>query len=470
MGDASFKDVTRLHDQALSDAEATFYVTQRKLPFAPCLGHERLVRLLVDSQIDRPRLRFLEQDRGGLKLFAKAIEDIQFVGKIRTVRPGTIVFAQEPFADITGAFGMTQAQEIKFEHAFDLPMTTASTAMQFRMAAGEDRWLSDFSLRRNGDIERAVDIAVYAFIGGFNDTSNLEAAFRLDIPAVGTEAHYWQQAYIEYMDQPEIEPRTGKPKHFEQVAFERWLDANPNGTTLLLDTIDVYLGAIHAAMAATSTEARRRAFKGFRVDSGNLAELGEWCLNFFAANGLTGLRPNLTGDLDVERVRQIVQEFPEVAGFGVGTKLSSEVRAVAGVIFKMCQIKGQPTLKASNTEEKVTLPGRLQLFRGSDAQENYVGDVIGLDNEEIEIPGAAKVERLLGTFWENGQHSAIPSIWKQKVFVDEQRKRFRNIDNYQVRLSDKLRQLRDDLVARSKQDESGWESILKTPEVDYERA
>src|SRR6185503_6545975 len=68
---------------------------------------------------------------------------------------------------------------------FDVTMTTAATAMQFRMAAGEHRWLSDFSLRRNGDIERAVDIAVYAFIGGFNDTSNMEAAHRLDIPAVG---------------------------------------------------------------------------------------------------------------------------------------------------------------------------------------------------------------------------------------------------------------------------------------------
>jgi nicotinate phosphoribosyltransferase len=469
MGDASFKDVTRLHDEPLSEAEATFYVTQRKLPFAPCLGHERLVRLLVDSQIDRPRLRFLEQDRGGLKLFAKAIEDIQFVGKIRTVRPGTIVFAQEPFADISGAFGVTQAQEIKFEHAFDLPMTTASTAMQFRMAAGEGRWLSDFSLRRNGDIERAVDIAVYAFIGGFNDTSNLEAAFRLDIPAVGTEAHYWQQAYTEYMYEPEIEPRTGKPKHFEQVAFERWLDANPNGTTLLLDTIDVYMGAIHAAMAATSTEARRRAFKGFRVDSGNLAELGEWCLRFFAANSLTDLRANLTGDLDVERVKQIVNEFPEVAGFGVGTKLSSEVRAVAGVIFKQCLIKDQPTLKASNSEEKITLPGRLQLFRGSDETGNYVGDVIGLDSEQVEIPGAVTVERLLVPFWENGQHSSIPSIWKQKVFVEEQRKRFRDIDNYPCSLSDKLRRLRDDLVARFKEDESGWESILKRPEVNYER-
>src|SRR5207253_8356210 len=313
-------------------------------------------------------------------------------GSIRTVKPGTIMFPQQPIADITGKFGLTQAQEIKFEHAFDLPMTTASVAMQFRMAAGQ-RWLSDFSLRRNGDIERAVDIATYAFIGGFNDTSNMEAAHRLDIPAVGTEAHYWQQAYLEYLDEPEIETRTGQPKHFEQVAFERWLDANPNGTTLLLDTIDVYMGAVHAAMAATSTEARRKAFKGFRVDSGDLAELGRWCLRFFEANGLYGLRPNLTGDLDVERVKQIVEEFPEAAGFGIGTKLSSEVKNVAGVIFKACAIDGQPTLKASNSLDKTTLPGCMQVFRGVDDDGNYIGDVTGLDDEQIEIPGAFQVER-----------------------------------------------------------------------------
>ncbi|HYE65061.1 MAG TPA: hypothetical protein VD966_05735, partial [Pyrinomonadaceae bacterium] len=419
MGDASYKDVTRLREKSLSEAQATFYVAQRKLAFAPCLGHERLVRLLVDSHIDRPRLRFLEQDRGGLKLFAKAIEDMGFVGAVRAVRPGTIMFANEPFADITGAFGLTQAQEIKFEHAFDLPMTTASIAMQLRMAAG-DRWLSDFSLRRSGDIERAVEVATYAFIGGFNDTSNMEAAHRLEIPAVGTEAHYWQQSYIEYMYEPEIEPRTGWPKHFEQVAFERWLDANPNGTTLLLDTIDVYMGAVHAAMAATSTLARRRAFKGFRIDSGDLAKLGAWCLRFFEANGLRGLMPILTGDLDAEKVRSIVAEFPEVAGFGVGTKLSSEVQAIAGVIFKECLIENRPTLKASNTPEKSTLPGRLQVFRGMDAQGRYVADVIGLDDEEIEIRGAMSIERLLAPFWENGHHESIPSITKQKAFVEEQ--------------------------------------------------
>jgi nicotinate phosphoribosyltransferase len=464
MGDASYKEVTRLHDALLSDTEATFYVTQRKLAYAPCLGHERLIRSFLDLRLDRPRLRTLEQDRGGLHLFAKAVEDITFAGTVRAVRPGTIMFAGQPFADITGGFGLAQAQEIKFEHAFDLPMTTASIAMQIRRAAGE-RWLSDFSLRRNGDIERAVDVATYAFIGGFNDTSNMEAAHRLEIPAVGTEAHYWQQSYIEFMDEPETEPRTGRPKHFEQVSFERWLDANPQGTTLLLDTIDVHMGAVHAAMAATSTPERRRAFKGFRVDSGDLAKLGKWCLEFFEANGLRDLMPVLTGDLDVEGVSHIVREFPEVAGFGIGTKLSGEVRRVAGVIFKECLIDGRPTLKASNTPEKSTLPGRLQVFRGVDGQGRYVADVTGLDEEEVSIPGAVVVERLLAPFWERGRHDSIPSILKQKTFVEEQLRRFPSLDDYPHTLSDKLGRLRDELTERMRADDSGWQTVLAIPDA-----
>jgi len=227
--------------------------------------------------------------------------------------------------------------------------------------------------------------------------------------------------------------------------------------------------AVHAAMAATSSDSRRRAFKGFRVDSGDLAELGEWCLRFFEANGFPGLRPNLTGDLDVPKVKRIVEEFPEVAGFGIGTKLSSEVPVVAGVIFKQCLMKDQPTLKASNSEEKITLPGKLQLFRGTDPRGNYIGDVIGLDDEEIAIPGAARVERLLVPFWENGQHSSIPSIEKQKVFVEEQRRRFADINNYPHVLSDKLRRLRDDLVARMKTDNSGWQQVLAEPEISHRR-
>jgi nicotinic acid phosphoribosyltransferase len=67
--------------------------------------------------------------------------------------------------------------------------------------------------------------------------------------------------------------------------------------------------------------------------------------------------PNLTGDIDVDKVKQIVKEFPEVAGFGIGTKLSSEIPAVAGVIFKQCLMKNRPTLKASNSRRQDHIAG-----------------------------------------------------------------------------------------------------------------
>jgi hypothetical protein len=125
-------------------------------------------------------------------------------------------------------------------------------------------------------------------------------------------------------------------------------------------------------------------------------------------------------------------------------------------------MKDQPTLKASNSEDKITLPGRLQLFRGSDEKGMYVGDVIGLDSEDVKIPGAATVDRLLVPFWDNGQHSAIPSIVKQKAFVEQQRKRFEDIENYPSELSAELRALRDDLVKRIREDRSGWQEVLTT--------
>ena len=274
----------------------------------------------------------------------------------------------------------------------------------------------------------------------------MEAAHRLIIPPL-VPSHYCNSRTSSTCTNRRLS-REPANQNLRTVAFERWLDANPNGTTLLVDTIDVYMGAVHAAMAATSTEARRRAFKGFRVDSGDLAELGEWCLRFFEANGLHGLRPNLTGDLDVEKVQRIVREFPRAAGFGIGTKLSSEVRHVAGVIFKQCMIEDNPTLKLQTRLRNTTLPGRLQLFRGINATGTYVGDVTGLDGEQIDIPGAARVEPLLLPFWDNGQHAAIPSIEKQKSFVSEQRKRFLDIRNYPCLLSDKLQQLRDDSTAQ----------------------
>jgi hypothetical protein len=62
------------------------------------------------------------------------------------------------------------------------------------------------------------------------------------------------------------------------------------------------------------------------------------------------------------------------------------------------------------------------------------------------------------------QHAAIPSIEKQKALVEEQRRRFPDIENYPCTLSKKLERLRDDLTAEMLADNSGWQEILAMPE------
>ena len=183
-------------EKILADKESVFYATQRKIPYAPCVGHERLLDSFVNKRLDIPRLRFLRDDKADLSLVADNLDSSESPFSIRTVKPGTIVFAGEPFADIRGPFGLTQMMEVKFEHAFDEPITVAGNALGIRIEAG-DRHLSDFSLRRDGDLETALEVAKYSYIGGFDDTSNMEAAHELNINAVGTMAHYLVQAYYD---------------------------------------------------------------------------------------------------------------------------------------------------------------------------------------------------------------------------------------------------------------------------------
>src|SRR3989344_267724 len=184
--------------ELLGDKTSVFYVTQRKKPFAPCVGHERLRRNMVELVLGAPRLRFLRADKADLNLAADRLASPLFPYQIRTVRPGTIMFANEPFADIKGPFGMNQMTEVKFEHAFDEPMTVAGNALEIRLAA-EDRHVSDFSNRRDGSEETAVDVATYSYIGGFDDTSNMEAAYMVDLNATGTMAHYTVESFIDWM-------------------------------------------------------------------------------------------------------------------------------------------------------------------------------------------------------------------------------------------------------------------------------
>lgn len=450
MGDASTR--TYFDQEWMSDVPVRFYATQRKLHFAPILGHDRFVSAVGKLELQGYEREFLVKNR--LSAFASA----QRGGvKIRAATPGTIMFAEQPFLDASGPFLATQALEIAVEHSFDTPMTVGSRAMDMKRAAGKHT-VMDFSLRRDGDADRAFLVAQASYIGGFDQTSNGDAG-RTGIPWVGTVAHYWQQMFVGFHGQD--------GKHWQQIAFEKWLDANPQGTTLLLDTISVELGVKHAIAAALSTPERRRAFKAFRIDAGDLFLLACEALWDFRNAGLNGLVPILTGDLDTEQISHIVdqidrsnEELPELdlTVFGVGTKLISEVGRVAGVIYKLSEVDGLPTFKGSkNTPEKATLPGRLQVLRGINKNGSYVGDVTTLENsgdmadskELLRAKGAVRYAELLQDFVNvPNLNMHLRSFEQQREFVAEQLSKFGYLMNYPTMLSPQLTALRRDLMVK----------------------
>lgn len=452
-------------DSKLAETVTTFYCAFRKLPFAPCVGHERLVEYLTTT-IDAPRIRFLKNDRAGLNLIAGHLETTQMRGMMRTVKPGTIMFPSEPFADISGPFATTQLAEVKFEHAFDIPLTVASRALEMRMAAGPDRWLSDFSLRRNGEIDRSVDVAKYAIIAGFNDTSNMEAAFLLDQFPIGTMAHYLVQSYRGVR---EIDPVTYKPKHFQQTCFEKWLDTHPNGTTLLLDTISVSLGIRHAVTAAQSSSARRKAFRACRIDTEPLGVWSEYTQAILDANGMPDVKIITTGDHDKNSIAEVIRKHPRAYGFGVGTKLLAEVPHVAGVVFKECLINGVPTLKCSS-RAKATLPGALQVWRYQDKNGYYLFDMIASDHYSYANMGADVLSREFGVHsWQplleeflidGAPRYQVPSLQAQKEFVASEIARFRDPYRYPVLIHPDLQKLIDEVSTDMRADDNEYPNFI----------
>lgn len=432
---------------------ATFYVTQRKIPYAPVLGHGRMIDLLNRSRADEPRARFLSEDRANLKLIAERLKHSRFPGEVDAVPEGTILFAGEPIALVSGPFAMTQMFEVVFEYTFDEPMTWAHIAMKMKDVLGPDVFLSDFSLRRSGSLDRAVEAAKYFYIGGCDDTSNLEAAFSHGIPSVGTMAHYLVQAFMAFVsfwakDKNIIIPESwhdenGNLKHGERLCFEYWLDAHPKGTVCLVDTISLKLGMIHVIEAALSSPRRREALRAVRIDSGDLVKGAIFARRMFDINGLEDKKIVLTGDLNAEKAAEISAKLKEyyiknavpvigpygalksagIMGEALGTKGVAEIDHIAGVIFKMVAFNSEPTLKLSGTKGKETLPGKLQVWRFQNKDGKYVFDMIELAGKEPRYKGLTGFP-LIHSFWKQGMCPELKTPQELKRFVEEQKRKF----------------------------------------------
>jgi hypothetical protein len=193
-------------------------------------------------------------------------------------------------------------------------------------------------------------------------------------------------------------------------------------------------------------------------------------------NDLTTTKIIITGDMDAEKIRELVAAAPFIYGFGVGTKLAAET-VVAGVIFKLCEIDYSPTMKLSAEENKKTIAGRVQIFRCENKEGIYVMDIIATADEPSpcskreqydNLPEFCNSIPLIHDFWGiEKPYYQIPPIENQKNFVNKQIEKFggkKGLYSYPIVLSPTLQE-RINLTAAAFQDDPNLkEGIIPVPE------
>ncbi|MCX4985016.1 nicotinate phosphoribosyltransferase [Streptomyces sp. NBC_00572] len=341
-------------------APATFSLFVRDLPpgrgFLVAAGLEPALDYLSRFRVGRSDvLEFAEALRRPIEDL-EPLHGLSFDGQVRAVPEGRLVLAGEPLLEVTAPLPQAQLVETYLLSLVCHQTAVASKAARCVLAAA-GRPLVDFSLRRNHGPEAGMQAARLCALVGFAGTSNVAAATRYGIPASGTMAHSYIEAFAS-----------------EEDAFRAFARTHPGPVTFLVDTYDTDRGVATAARVLGDLGLGPGC--GIRLDSGDLGALARRARTALDAAGLRDVQIIASGGLDEYAVATLVRDGAPVDVFAVGTKVGTAADApYLDAAYKLVEYDGRPVMKLSSA--KVTAPAPKQVFRGPGLR-----DVIGLANEE----------------------------------------------------------------------------------------
>lgn len=217
---------------------------------------------------------------------------------------------------------------------------------------------------------------------------------------------------------------------------------------------------------------------GVRIDSGDITYLTKKARQILDENGLQDCSIVISNSLDEHIIGDVLREGAQIDSFGVGERLiTAKSEPVFGGVYKLAAVKKDdgeivPKMKISENVEKITNPGFKKVYRfyGKD-HGKALADVIALydepvpseDNYEIFDPNNPwkrkvlhdyEVRELLVPIFEKGKKVYdCPDIkdirnycMKQVDTLWEESLRFDNPQTYKVDLSQKLWDLKNDLL------------------------
>ncbi|HFZ9864402.1 TPA: nicotinate phosphoribosyltransferase [Streptococcus agalactiae] len=361
-------------NKGIHNKRAVFEAYFRKVPFengyAVFAGLERIVRYLENLSFSDSDLSYLEE-LGYPEEFLDYLKNLKMELTVKSAKEGDLVFANEPLVQIEGPLAQCQLVETAILNIINYQTLVATKAARIRSVI-EDEPLLEFGTRRAQEMDAAIWGTRAAIIGGANATSNVRAGKIFNIPVSGTHAHALVQTYGD-----------------DYQAFKVYAETHKD-CVFLVDTYDTLRVGVPNAIRVAKEMGEKINFLGVRLDSGDLAYLSKKVRQQLDDAGFPNAKIYASNDLDENTILNLKMQKAKIDVWGVGTKLITAYDQPAlGAVYKIVSIETdagsmRDTIKLSNNAEKVSTPGKKQVWRiTSRAKGKSEGDYITFADTDV---------------------------------------------------------------------------------------
>ena len=455
-------------ESGMKDQICYFDVFYRRTPdqggFAIAAGLEQVLDYIKNLHFSDDEIEFLRSKNCFSNEFLEYLKTFKFTGDIYAVKEGTVIFPKEPIMIVK-----SNAIEAQFIETYVLSVLNHSSLIATKanriVRASENHAISEFGARRaHGPLSATIG-ARAAFIGGVVSTSNVLTDYLYGVPSSGTMAHSWIQMF-----------------DTEYQAFETYCKVYPDNVVLLVDTYNILKSGVPNAIKAFDTILKPlgKRPKGIRLDSGDIAYYSRKAREMLDKAGYEDCKIIASNSLDEYIIRDLFFQEAKVDSFGVGERLiTSKNSPVFDGVYKLVAVEKDgeivPKIKISENIEKITNPHFKKVYRLISKDTNKaIADLLTVWDEELteepfEIfdPEATWKRKLVENFYveellvqvvKNGEviyetppMQEIQNYCKSQVKkLWDEVKRFENPHEYYVDLSQKLWDIKNNLLKGNK--------------------
>ena len=453
-------------ENGFKDRICYFDVFFRQCPdgggFAIAAGLEQIVDYIKNLHFAPEDIAYLRSRKLFSEGFLEYLADFHFTGDIWAVPEGTPIFPKEPIMVVRAPAIEAQLIETFILLSINHQSLIATKANRVVRAA-EGRTVLEFGSRRAQGADAAILGARAAYIGGCNGTACTISDQLYGVLAGGTMAHSWVQMF-----------------DTEYEAFKTYCQLYPHNATLLVDTYNTLQSGLPNAIRAFDEVLKPLGITkcGIRMDSGDMAYLSRKARKMLDDAGWTECQISVSNALDEYLIENLLHQGAKIDMFGVGERLiTAKSEPVFGGVYKLVAVEKDdgtivPKIKISENIGKITNPHFKKLYRfyGNDTGK-AIADYMCLHDETVDDSGEMEIfdpeatwktktvynftarELLVPVFKSGELVYQCPDLQQVRQYCLEQVdtlwdevKRFDNPHTYYVDLSQKLWDIKNDLL------------------------